>query len=68
MLQRLTPCTLIRIAERTIFVDLILKYVRIDGAWTHAVTVRELADLCRAAESIRKVPQNVKSDSGADAG
>ena len=68
MIESLLAHRRIRIAERTVFIDLILKQVGIDRARTDTVAAGERGNVRDTAQTIFKIPKNVERDGWTDAG
>ena len=58
----------VRVAERSVFVLLVLKKIGINRAWHHAVPAGKVLYLIRVPNSLRKIPQNMERYSRTDAG
>ena len=64
MIERCLAYRGIRISQRAVFVDLILKYVRVDRPNSDPVFLGQRLGLRNALNTIRKIPQNMDRHRG----
>src|SRR5258708_13848962 len=67
MVERLLSDGGVRIPQRSVFVDLVLEHVGVDGAGAEAMLGCEGLNVGHAFHSLGKLPQYMQGDGGTDA-